>query len=102
MKKTFIFLLWVLYGVSGIGTQNLFPEVLSGCNTDRFSLESEVETVPTDIPLLKAVLTKALGKKNLANSRGELRLQIIVNQSGESCLLSFDNRTNGLINKIKL
>ncbi len=74
--------------------QNLFPEKFAGCNTDHFALESKVEDAKILPSVLMMIVTQKFGDENLKKISGILKLQIIVDTDGKSCLLSVENGTN--------
>ncbi|KXX66798.1 hypothetical protein [Flammeovirga sp. SJP92] len=82
--------------------QNIFPEKFVGCNTDRFALESDTTTAKINssefIDAVKAHLGTSITKK----LRGTLRLQVVVDLEGNSCLLSLENKTNIKTKKLRL
>lgn len=103
MKKTLLLLLLGL-GIMNVKltAQNIFPEKFEGCNTDRFSAESEkIEVEPTNKDIIY-VLANNFSSDNIKKIRGELHLQIIVDVNGKSCLLSVENKTNIESDKLEL
>lgn len=75
-------------------SQNVFPEIYKGCNTDQFALERDTTTAKHDAVAFTQLLRQELGPKRMERLRGELKLQIIVQEDGSSCLLSIENKTN--------
>ncbi len=93
MQKISIIVILLFMGVLS-HAQNVYPTVLEGCDTSRFSLESEQPTAILEDRLLRDFIIQHLGLEDGKRLRGELKLQIIVYKQGKSCLLSFDNQTN--------
>ena len=83
-------------------SQNLFPKKFEGCNTDHFSLESNIITAKLEKSDILKVIKDALGTKTLSKIKGEMMLQIIVDLEGRSCLISIDNNTNINLDKLQL
>ncbi|MFA0960170.1 hypothetical protein AB9P05_00010 [Roseivirga sp. BDSF3-8] len=96
------FLLITLLGSVTAYSQSIFPEKFDGCNTDRFTLESDSITAKVSEEKLFKVLKESFGEKIFLNIRGTLSLQIIVDKGGNSCLLSLNNDTNVRSKKLNL
>lgn len=92
MKKFFFLTIFSLLTIT-VTAQNIYPEVLEGCDTARFALESKEETAKKPKSLLIGFVTDNLAQEK-DQIRGELYLQIIVYKDGSSCLLSVENKTN--------
>lgn len=103
IKKAFILLCitFVFKGEITLG-QNIFSEVFPGCNTDRFSLESDSTTAKITDEKLVSIITSAFPEKVKNKIEGSLTLQIIVDYDGSSCLLSVKNETNIKTKKLNL
>jgi hypothetical protein len=82
--------------------QNVFPELFTGCNTDQFALEGDSLTAHHDAVKFVELLKVQLGRKTLDQLRGTLKLQVIVDLEGSSCLLSVENVTNKKTSKLRL
>lgn len=73
--------------------QNIYHTQFEGCNTDHFSMESDSTTAKLNGTEFVTKLQDAIGKKTCAKLRGEIKLQIIVDLNGNSCLISMENDT---------
>jgi hypothetical protein len=93
----------IFLGLSCKGyAQNVFPELFTGCNTDQFALEGDSLTAHHDVIKFVELLKGHLGKKTVDQLRGTLKLQVIVDLEGSSCLLSMENLTNKKTSKLRL
>ena len=75
-------------------SQNIFPEKFNNCSTDGMYLESDSIYTKTNISDLIKLVKSNLSEDAKKKLKGHLGLQIIVNQDGSSCLISFENETN--------
>ncbi|PJJ59074.1 hypothetical protein [Hymenobacter chitinivorans] len=99
--RLLVTLFCLLLATSSYG-QNLFPEKFKGCNTDQFALERDTVTAKTDTQALLTLVTSALSTAEAQKLRGTLLLQIIVDNDGNSCLISLQNETNVRTSKLRL
>lgn len=102
MKKLTLILSMFLGVTLGINAQHLFIEQFKGCEADQFSMESKITQARiSQEDFLKPVfydLKEDIRKK----LDGELKLQILVDQDGNACLVSADNKTNVPSKKLKI
>lgn len=102
MKKL-VFILSLFVGATlGLNAQNLFMEQFKGCEADQFALESKITQARiSQEDFLKPVYYDL--KENIRKKLdGELKLQILVDEDGNACLISADNKTNVPSKKLKL
>ena len=86
----------------GLRAQHLFPTTYTTCNADAFSLERDTITARTNNAELVKLLEEAVDEKLRGRVRGTLALQLLVDQAGNSCLLSLQNGTNARTSKLHL
>ncbi len=94
-------LIFLMQFVSQIYSQNIFDEKFDGCETDYFVMEANKISVKIKSDIVKIFLNN-FDKETVNNIRGVLALQIIVDTTGNSCLLSVKNYTNIKTNKLNL
>lgn len=102
MEQSFIITVFLVSSLSCLRAQHIFPEKFEGCIIDQFAMERD-----TSIAKLNSIdfiqrLKDHLGESKANKLRGTLRLQIIVDLSGNSCLLSIENSTNIKTKKLDL
>jgi len=100
MKKIFFILLSILFSQQ-IFSQNLFDEVFEGCNTDKFTVESDSISLQPKNAIL-GILRNSFDKETVKIIDGLLVLQILVDLEGNSCLLSVQNETNKKTEQLNL
>ncbi|MGK7392311.1 MAG: hypothetical protein ACNS60_18300 [Candidatus Cyclobacteriaceae bacterium M2_1C_046] len=93
-------LLLISYGNSF--SQHIFPDAYIGCNTDRFTMESDSTIAKIDDAELLQVLKSGFSNKAKEKIKGKLSLQLIIDAQGNSCLISLKNETNIRTKKLKL
>ena len=100
LKHPFVaaLLLFSLHGKA----QNIFPEKFTGCNTDHFSLEHDSIEVKKSADELLNGITQHFTPETKKKIRGELKLQVIVDLNGNSCLISVENKTNMTTSELDL
>lgn len=82
--------------------QHLFEEKFNGCITNQFALESDsVDAKMAPVDFINTIIN-GVDEKVLSKIEGVLKLQIIVDTDGRSCLLSVGNETNVTTSKLKL
>lgn len=74
-------------------TQNIYNDKFEGCNTDHFSMEGDTTTAKMNKIEFITNLRTAIGEKICNKLRGTIKLQIIVDLDGNSCLISMENNT---------
>ena len=81
--------------------QNIFPAKFQGCVTDRFELESKIYAASDKDSLLLTIVSNL--EKDIANElRGEVRIQVIIDTSGNPCCLSAENNLNSSLGRLHL
>lgn len=95
MKELFILMIVTLVSsVTCLKAQNIFPEKFDGCITDQFAMERDTATAKINSIKFIQDLKTHLGEAKVNKLSGTLKLQIIVDLNGNSCLLSLENNTN--------
>ncbi len=103
MKKTIIASIILFTGFFNmLAAQHIFPEQYEGCISNRFAMERDSMKVHIDSEDFIERLRTYLGEGLIKKIEGELRLQVIVDVDGNSCLLSLENGTNVKSKKINL
>lgn len=95
MKLIYTFLLIIM--LSGLQAQKMFKKKLDGCSPN-FKLENQeilVEYTKGDSLLIND-LTAGAETKHIQRLKGIMALQIIIDTTGTSCLISYDQRFNML------
>lgn len=100
MKNIFFILLLVFFSQQ-IFSQNLFDETFEGCNTDKFTVESDSISLHPKNAIL-GILRNGFDKETVKTIDGILVLQILVDLEGNSCLLSVQNETNKKTEQLNL
>lgn len=100
MKNVFLFFLILFTLLSN--SQNIFSEKFNDCSTDGMSLESDSIYTQTNISELIKLVKSNLSENDKIKLIGILNLQIVVNQNGSSCLISYKNETNIESSKFEL
>jgi len=101
MRKNLWLLLIVLIA-NTIKAQSLFPEEFDGCNTTHFIIEKDTATVHANIVDMTKIFKNGLNNKVQKQIKGIIKLQILVDTEGNSCLLSLKNETNIQTEKLNL
>ena len=103
MKVIFtVIIVTFLSSLNFINAQNVFPKKFNGCITDLFAMERDTTTAKINSIKFVQDLKTHLGEINCSKLRGTLKLQIIVDLNGNSCLLSLENITNISSKKLNL
>ena len=100
MKQTFLIGLFFLT-VQTVFGQHLYPEKYDGCKLSRFCLDCGEPKAELPNDAAESIL-KGLNQKSLKKINGLLRIQILVDTLGHSCLLSSENGTNVTSKKLDL
>ncbi len=100
MKKSLLVLLslapFFLFG------QHLFKEKFQDYITDQFALESDSADAKMNALDFINTIIIGIGEKTLAKVEGIIKLQVLVDMDGRSCLLSIENETNVSSAKLNL
>jgi ligand-binding sensor domain-containing protein len=88
-----IFIVTFFIGIQ-VQAQHIFPEKFEGCNEEMFAFESDTTISRIADEELINIVTRDLDSKVKKKIRGLLLLQILVDSTGKSCLLSIENKTN--------
>lgn len=103
MRKCTTILLLCIFAVSNDAfSQYIFSETYTGCDTDRFTLESDSCIAKITDEDFISVITSGFTDKVKNKIKGTLSLQIIVDPQGNSCLISLKNETNVKTRRLKL
>lgn len=95
MKElSIIIIVTSIVSINSLKAQNIFPEKFDSCITDQFAMERDTATAKINSIKFIQDLKTYLGEVNIKKLRGTLKLQIIVDLKGKSCLLSLENNTN--------
>ena len=101
MKRALItFALFALY--HSAFSQHVYPEVYDNCYLDEFIFEEDKILVPQDTERIKEVVTMGWDKKMFKGAEGYLGLQILIDNRGNSCLMSVRNDTSMKLKKMNL
>src|SRR5699024_885900 len=91
--RQLFYLFFTLLFSQTISSQNIFEQKYMGCNTSRFTTESDsIMVLPSQN--IKSFFEENIRKDILKQLEGDLSFQIIVDEAGNSCLLSYENNTN--------
>lgn len=74
--------------------QHAYPEVTNNCYLDQFFLESDSIVAKIDNAKIIEAVTQGWDTKMISKTEGILGLQILVDNRGNSCLISYRNDTN--------
>jgi hypothetical protein len=104
MKKIFqLVIVFICLSLTNmIEAQNVFPNKFDACITDRFGLEKDSLEARIDSKYLINTVLSGIDEKYKSKLNGILKLQIIVNTDGKSCLISIENNTNIKTSKLNL
>jgi ligand-binding sensor domain-containing protein len=100
MKQPFLILLMSLSTIIGY-SQHLYEEKYENCNTIRFCLDCGDIKAQPPISMKEEFISK-FDKKSLAEIKGRIEVQILIDENGKPCLLSSRNHTNITSKKLKL
>lgn len=89
-------LLFALLMISSVQSfaQHAYPEVTNNCYLDQFVLESDSIIAKIDKAKIIEAVTQGWDSKMKNKTEGVLGLQILVDNRGNSCLISYRNDTN--------
>jgi len=93
MKKILI-LICLIGFVTTAKSQFIFPESYKDCKVTMFLLENDTTITRISDEKLIETITNGFSSKVKAKIKGNLSLQIFVDTTKSSCLLSVDNKTN--------
>ena len=100
MKQTFLIGLFFLTAQTVFG-QHLYPEKYDECKLSRFCLDCGEPKADLPKDAVESILN-GLNQKSLKKINGSIRVQILVDTLGHSCLLSSENGTNVTSKKLDL
>ena len=100
MKQSILIGILFLITQSTFG-QHLYPEKYEGCKLSRFCLDCEEPKAELPKDAVESLLN-GLNQKSLKKINGLIRVQILVDTLGNSCLLSSENGTNVTSKKLGL
>ena len=95
MKKViFVFLLCLTFQVNA---QNLFPEKLDNCKTDKFCLDCGDTKAGYDEQEFLKIQDKLNKELNLQGIKGIIKFQVLVDSKGRACVLSHTDKSKNPI-----
>lgn len=92
LKHLFIALMMICSAQSF--AQHAYPEVTNNCYLDQFTLESDSIIAKLDNAKIIEAVTYGWDSKMKDKIEGVLGIQILVDNRGNSCLISYRNDTN--------
>lgn len=98
MTKKLILLITLLITVS-INAQNLFPKKLENCKTDRFCLDCGDVKTNVDETKFNNLIEKLNSNNNLNGIKGKVKFQVLVDSTGQGCVLSHSDVSENIISK---
>ena len=101
VSRYFIFFIFFI-SETEVFSQHIFPVVYTNCNTDYFALERDKALAAIDDAQFLSVITRNLNDRARSKIKGNISLQIMVDQLGNSCLISLKNETNISTRKLNL
>jgi len=100
MKKLIILAFLALF-YDNVQSQNLYPEKFDDCKLSSFCLDCGSEKAELSATNIEN-LVKEFSEKTKSKLDGTLIVQILVDSTGNACLLSLDNKTNISTKKLGL
>ena len=92
MKRVILLLLTIFSWTLGY-SQNLYPEKFKDCSLTSFCLDCGDTKAEPPKSLINELLDK-FDKKSLIKIKGNIEVQILIDENGKACLLSSSNQTN--------
>ncbi len=83
-----------LIAVQSASAQHIFREKLTLCNATPFVMETDTTTAKVADTTFVRIIKQCFDPRIKTVIQGKLLLQILVDQRGRSCLLSYENNTN--------
>ncbi|MGW8121254.1 hypothetical protein ACV07N_01245 [Roseivirga echinicomitans] len=103
MKTTRLFSLLLCLSVSSQAfAQHVFPEVVDNCYLDQFVYETDELLAKLENEKIIEIVTASWDEKTKSSAEGILGFQVLVDNRGTSCLMSFRNETNIKTKKLNL
>jgi hypothetical protein len=96
-----LFILFFLIATLILKSQNIFPVKFTGCVTDKFLLEDKIRTTTNKDSLLRSIVSN-LDPNILAELRGKMYIQIIIDSLGTPCCMSVQNDLNSSIGRLNI
>ncbi len=90
----FVMCFLLLMAVSSARAQQIFMEKLTLCNATPFVMETDTTTAKVADTTFIRIIKQSFDPRIKTVIQGKLLLQILVDQRGRSCLLSYENNTN--------
>ena len=86
----------VILGLAGGNAyaQNIFPNFVDACSTDRFTLEQDTTTAKIATGDLQKAFSDGLAQQEPGKLHGTLAVQILADTTGSSCLMSYASTIN--------
>jgi hypothetical protein len=98
----YISLIYLLFLSTFSFSQEIFSEKYPGCTSSIFSLEKDTANSKLNKISFTTLFREKIGPKKFKKIEGILYLQIIIDTSGNSCLMSVENKTNLKSEELKL
>ena len=96
MKKLILFLLAVSSFLS-LNAQNLFPNKLDNCNTERFCLDCGDEKANINPATIASLIDDINKTSDLGKASGKILLQVLIDSLGNGCVLSHTDNSKSKI-----
>lgn len=96
-KSSLIIGFCLLAGSLKLSAQNIFPQKVEGCITSRFCLDCGDPKANYDSAAFAEIPKKISNTYNIANARGMIMFQVLVDSVGNGCVLSHTDASNNRI-----
>jgi ligand-binding sensor domain-containing protein len=100
MKNTLSFLITMLTVIFSY-SQNLYTEKFDNCITSHFCLDCGDTKAQPPKTIIQEIISE-IDKTKLTDLNGTIELQILIDETGKPCLLSFENKTNVISSDLNL
>ena len=97
--KTYLSIILLFLTFSSFG-QNMFETKLSDCNANSFFLEGSEIYAQKDISELLKEILNDIDSTKITKIKGEIKIQIYVDENGNVCCISMENNLNIVGKKI--
>lgn len=98
MKKIVATLILVLITANCLA-QNLFPTKLENCKPDRFCLDCGDKKASYNVDKFNAMTDKLSNSLGLNGVKGSIKVQVLVDSTGNGCVLSHTDQSNNIISQ---
>jgi hypothetical protein len=97
--RTSCLLFLLLCASTIVNAQNIFPKKLDNCITEQFCLDCGERKANVDKQKLTALLQTLSNGNNLKGIKGKVMFQILVDSTGNGCVLSHTDVSDNIISK---